>query len=416
MSKYCPLPFIHISSTNDGNYRVCCYSEETAITKDDGTAFNMRRDSVVDVWNSNFYKTLRSDLLNGIENPACSTCWKSEAARVYSKRQQSLEELRGFYTQGITEPVPTLLDIKVGSLCNLKCITCYPGASSQHQSEVDAWRKSGEEVPGLIKLFDDRLKKLNIDIKDYNPKTVNVDALIKNLDPSLKAAKELSLVGGEPLVNPLAHAIIDHCVNQGYAKNMMLTMISNLTTLNTRLINQLSSFKHPMIMVSYDHTAPDKFHYIRYPAKYNEFYANLTELMAVDKIEVKLSTTVSIFNVFDLVDIFKHFEEISKQYPKRFIINVQYVMYPNYFSIQYLPHEQKDQIENQLKMFIADSSQFKIFKENPDMLQVLQSIGNYMNTAVTDFDAVVAEQDRVLHLYDRTRGTDFKSLFPQFSH
>jgi len=416
MSKYCPLPFIHISSTNDGNYRVCCYSEETAITKSDGTAFNMRRDSIVDVWNSNFYKTLRSDLLNDVENSTCSTCWKSEASGVYSKRQQSLEELQGFYTQGITEPVPTLLDIKVGSLCNLKCITCYPGASSQHQNEVDGWKKSGEEVPGIIKLFDDRLKKLNIDIKDYNPKTVDVDALIKNLDPSLKTAKELSLVGGEPLVNPLAHAIIDHCVNQGYAKNMMLTMISNLTTLNDKLINQLSEFKHPMIMVSYDHIDSDKFYFIRHPAKYNEFYNNLIKLMTIDKIEVKLSTTVSIFNVFDLVDIFKHFEEISKTYPKRFIINVQYVMYPNYFNIQYLPQDQKHQIENQIKMFVNESIEFKIFKENPDMLQVLQSISNYMNTPVIDFDTVVAEQKRVLRLYDRTRGTNFKSLFPQLSH
>ena len=132
MSKYCPLPFTHISSTNDGNYRVCCYSEETIIPKPDGTAYNMRRDNIVDVWNSNFYKQLRNDLSNGIENPTCSTCWKHEATNVYSKRQQSIEELKDFYTVGVVEPVPTMLDIKVGTLCNLKCITCYPGASSQH--------------------------------------------------------------------------------------------------------------------------------------------------------------------------------------------------------------------------------------------------------------------------------------------
>jgi organic radical activating enzyme len=411
MSKFCPLPFIHISSTNDGNYRVCCYSEETAITKADGTAYNMRQDSIVDVWNSDFYKQLRSDLTNGVENTACSTCWKHEAAGVYSKRQQTLEELKGFYTEGVTEPVPTMLDIKVGSLCNLKCITCYPGASSQHQAEVEQWKKDGKEVPGLIKMFDARLQKLDINIKDYNPKTVNVEAFINNLDPSLRVAKELSLVGGEPLVNPLAQAIIEHCVDKGYAKNMMLTMITNLSRLNTKLLNQLSAFKHPMIMVSYDHTDFKKFGFIRYPADYKEFYLNLKVIMQNPKIEIKLSTTISIFNVFDLAELFNHFEHLSQRYPRRFIINTQYVMYPNYFSIQYLTQEQKDSIVEEVTNFIDRFKNYKIFVDNPDMLQLVQSIGNYMNTEVADYDAVVLERARVLELYDQTRGTDWRSLF-----
>jgi MoaA/NifB/PqqE/SkfB family radical SAM enzyme len=415
MSKYCPLPFIHISSTNDGNYRVCCYSEETAIPKTDGTAYNMRRDSVVEVWNSDFYKQLRNDLSNGVENSACSTCWKHEADGVYSKRQQTLEELKGFYTEGVTELVPTMLDIKVGSLCNLKCITCYPGASSQHQAEAEQWKKDGEEVPGLIKMFDARLQKLDIDIKSYNPKTIDIPKFISNLDPSLRVAKELSLVGGEPLVNPLAQAIIEHCVVNGYAKNMMLTMITNLTTINTKILDHLSAFKHPMIMVSYDHIDFKKFGFIRHPANYKNFYLNLKVLMRHTKIEIKLSTTISIFNVFDLADIFNHFEHLSQRYSKRFIINTQYVMYPNYFSIQYLTQEQKDTIIKQVTNFIDRFKNYKIFADNPDMLQLVQSIGNYMNTEVDDYEEVISERTRVLELYDRTRKTDFRGLFPQLA-
>lgn len=376
----------------------------------------MRRDSVVEVWNSDFYKQLRSDLSNGIENPACSTCWKHEANGVYSKRQQSLEELKDFYTEGVTEEVPTLLDIKVGSLCNLKCITCYPGASSQHQAEVDGWKRKGEEVPGLIKMFDARLDKLNIDLKEYNPKHVNFDAVINNLDPSLRVAKELSLVGGEPLVNPLAQAIIKHCVDMGYASRMMLTMITNLSQLNAKLLDQITQFKHPMIMVSYDHVDAKKFEFIRHPAEYSNFYINLKILMQNPKIEVKLSTTISIFNAFDLPEIFNHFEHISQRYPKRFIVNTQYVMYPNYFSIKYLTQEQKDKVTKSVTNFVDRFKGYKLFQDNPDMLQLVQSIGNYMNTDLEDFDSVVAERDRVLDLYDRTRGTHFASLFPQLRH
>jgi len=411
MSKFCPLPFVHISSTNDGNYRVCCYSEETAILKKDGTPYNMRRDSIVEVWNSDFYKRLRQDLLDGVENKTCQTCWKHEASGVFSKRQQSIKELEGFYTEGTVEESPTMLDIKVGSLCNLKCITCYPGASSQHQTEVEQWKQEGIEVPALIKLFDERLKKLNISLDDYNPKNIDTKSVIENLEPSLKVAKELSLVGGEPLVNPVALELIQHCVEKSYSKNMMLTVITNLTTLNPKMLDNFNKFKHPMIMVSYDHVDPDKFNYIRYPADYHHFYKNLKTLMSNDNIEVKLSTTWSIFNIFDIPEIFDHWEQLSQEYKKRFIINFQFVIYPNYFSIQYLDKNKKEELATIIDRYLENTLDYKIFKENPDMLELVKSIKNFMNTEVLDYDSVIKERERVLALYDKTRNTNYLKCF-----
>ena len=411
--KFCPLPFIHISSTNDSNYRVCCSTDEYVILKEDGTPYNIQRDSVVEVWNSDYYKKIRSDLLNGIETPACGFCWRQEANGVFSKRQQSIEELKNFYTRGVTESVPTMLDLKVGTLCNLKCITCFPGASSQHQVEADNWKKHGEEVPMLIKLFDEGMKKFNLDVRNYNPKTVDVESYIQNIDPSLKAAKGISLVGGEPLLNPFAKSIIKHCVEKGYAKNTMMTMITNLSTLDSEILDNLSKYKHPSLMVSYDHIDVDKFKFIRFPADYLEFYNNFRTLLTYTDIHIKLSTTISVFNVFDLPEILTHFEQLSQEYKKRFIVNAQFVIVPDYFSIKYLTQEYKDAILKKITAFVKDNENFKLFKENPDMLQVINSIGNFMNSSLENYNTVVAEQQRVLALYDRTRNTDFASLFPQ---
>ncbi len=411
MSKFCPLPFVHISSTNDGNYRVCCYSEETAIIKGDGTPYNMRKDSIVEVWNSDFYKQLRQDLLDGVENETCQTCWKHEASGVFSKRQQSIKELEGFYTEGVVEDLPTMLNIKVGTLCNLKCITCYPGASSQHQEEVEQWIKQGETPPKLIEMFDERLKKLNISLDEYNPKNIDISSVIKNLDPSLSVSKELNLVGGEPLVNPVALELIRHCVDQGYSKNMMLSMITNLTTINPKMLKYFSSFKHPIIMVSYDHVDPVKFNYIRYPANYDHFYNNLKTIMSNDQIEVKLSTTWSIFNIFDLPQIFDHWELLSQEYKKRFIINFQFVMYPDYFNIQYLDLDKKKEISKVVNEYLKKNSSYKIFRENTDMLNLVQSIDNFMYAPVNNAEEVSKERERVLKLYDTTRSTDYLKFF-----
>jgi hypothetical protein len=136
-------------------------------------------------------------------------------------------------------------------------------------------------------------------------------------------------------------------------------------------------------------------------------------LLTYTNIHVKLSTTISIFNVFDLPEILTHFEQLSQEYKKRFIVNAQFVVVPDYFSIKYLPQQHKDTILKKITAFVKDNENFKLFNENPDMLQVINSIGNFMNSSLENYDTVVAEQQRVLALYDRTRNTDFASLFPQ---
>lgn len=421
---FCLLPFTHISSTNDGNYRICCYSEETLIPKYDGTAYNMREDDIVSVWNSDFYAKLRQDLLNGIKNPACATCWKQEENGVYSKRQKTLDESHSMYPSYkkfikdavencyLLSSLPLDLDVKIGTLCNLKCITCYPGASSLHKAEADQWSKEGEEPPGLIKFFNKRVKDLNIDLDQYDPASIDVKQLVDNLDPALKTAVQLSLVGGEPLVNKITEGILEYCVEKDYAKSMMLNIITNLSTVNDKMLRHLNSFKQPMLTISYDHVDPAKFKFIRYPADYNHFTKNIDKVIEFTHIEKKLSTTWSIFNIFDLPEIFDQWELLSHRIGTRFIINFGFVFYPNYFSIQYLEKDQKDAIVSMVDNYMNSHLDYKIFKENKELVEAIYSIKGFLTTPITDFDSVVRERTRVLELYDRTRNTNYKELFP----
>jgi hypothetical protein len=64
-----------------------------------------------------------------------------------------------------------------------------------------------------------------------------------------------------------------------------------------------------------------------------------------------------------------------------------------------------------VESYLQKNKDKKIFKDNPDMLQLVKSISNYMNTPVTDADEVIEERTRVLDLYDKTRKTNYRSLF-----
>ncbi len=420
---FCLLPFTHISTTNDGNYRACCCSEEIIISKEDGTPYNMRRDNVLEVWNSDHYKKLRLDLLNEVKNPTCEYCWNYEASGAYSKRQKTNDEKHDMYpdynifiedalaNNGELSTPPTDLDIKVGTQCNLKCIMCYPGSSSLHQDEQETMIEQGIELPNLLKLFDDRVKKFNFKIEEFNPRDLDIEPIMQNLDPSLKQAIHLSLVGGEPLVNKTTQRLLEQCVEKGYAKNMMLQIITNLSVINHKTINLLDQFKHPMLCISYDHIDPDKFNFIRFPADYKTFRSNFDKLWEYEHIEKKLSTTWGIFNIFDFENIFDEWETISHRIDRRFVINFGLIYYPNYFSLRYLELDQKKEITDRINDFINKNKNYKIFRDNPEFYEAVVSVPGYMGGENLDHEAVCKERTRVLDIYDNLRKTDSKSLF-----
>lgn len=421
---FCLLPFTHISTTNDGNYRACCCSEEIVIPKADGTPYNMRRDNVLDVWNSDHYKKLRLDLLNDVKNPTCEYCWNYEAGGAYSKRQKTNDEKHSMYpdydifindalaNDGTLSTPPTDLDIKVGTKCNLKCIMCYPGSSNLHQEEQEEMIEQGIELPNLLKMFDDRVKKFDFKIEEFNPRDLDVEPIMQNLDPSLKQAIHLSLVGGEPLINKTTQRLLEQCVEKGYAKNMMLQIITNLSVLNHKTIKLLNQFKHPMLCISYDHIDPAKFNYIRFPADYLTFKNNFEKLWEYKHIEKKLSTTWGIFNILDFEEIFTEWESISHRTDRRFVLNFGLIYYPNYFSLRYLELDQKKEITERINDFVSKNRNFKIFKDNPEFYESVISVPDYMGGEPLDFISVVKERTRVLDLYDSIRKTDYRSLFP----
>lgn len=421
---FCLLPFTHISSTNDGNYRVCCCSEEVVITKEDGTPYNMRTDNVNEVWNSQFYKDLRKDLLNGVKNKTCDYCWNYEASGAYSKRQKNNDEKYQMYpdydiyindalaNDGALTTPPTDLDLKVGTQCNLKCIMCYPGSSSLSQDEVEEMKEKGEDIPALMKAWDKRVIELKLDMNEFNPRNLDVEKLVNNLEPSLRQAVHMSLVGGEPLTNKTTTRILEQCVEKGYAQSMMLQIITNLSVINPKTLNLLDKFRHPMVCISFDHIDPAKFNFIRYPADYKTFRDNFESIWQYEHIEKKLSTTWGIFNIFDFEEIFTEWEQIANRTTTRFVINFGLIYYPDYFSLRYLETEQKQEITDKINEFYTKNKDWKIFTDNPEFVEAFISVPGYMGKQDLNHEAVCRERTRVLKLYDRMRGTDYKALFP----
>lgn len=374
MSKtFCIVPFTQIATERNGDYIACCASKCAS-------GYNVATDRIEDVWNSDYYIELRKALSNDIQHPNCQTCWEAESLGARSRRQESNADF-----DGVIKEYPTILDIKVGNVCNLKCITCNQLASSLHDKEVQEWKAQGVALPTWLAIVEDQ----------YTTKDIsNVSIVGQNLDSALKNASNIMLQGGETFMNPMTNELLGYCAAHGYV-NPTVEGVINLTSLTDANIDLISKFPNFKLLVSWDHCDADKFSYIRYPANYAHFQKNLDKLIN-KKIFYGVSFTLSVFNALDLETIFESFKGMS-------FITVSPCLAPDYFSAEYLELAQKEKVINSINVIAEKGYITSRTKER--LLHLIDRIP-------ADFDEVVKERTRVLDLYDQTRNTDYRALFP----
>ena len=380
---YCPLPFSQISTENDGSYRLCCHSNLT-VQNDDGSIAYLQDSPVSEVWNNKFYTSIRSQMNNGERPSACDTCYKLEDKGQVSYRERYNRQLTNTNTL-----MPSNIELKVGNLCNLKCVMCYPGASSLHQQEVNEFIADGIDPPNAFAQFE-----TSEQFKKAKPQQY-ADNL--NLDDCIR----MTLSGGEPLVNKTTDLILDRCINEHLCDQIELEIISNLTVLNPSMLDKLKKFSHSKLLVSWDHVC-EKAHFIRYPMDYNKFIDNLQAVQSAG-IEINVSSCITIFNAFDLKQIFDTWQihEIKT-------VRLELVYFPLYFNIEYLTDAQLDLIREQIRLI--EQCEYSFMSE--DIRLKLNSIKNLKSIKN---DAVIAERKRVIELYDKKRNTDCYALFPSIS-
>lgn len=407
---FCVLPFVFLSNTNGGDYRTCCEAFSF------GTS--MSSTSPTEVWNSDFYRNLRLDLKNGTRNKNCDSCWNVENSGGYSTRQSENAQysnddiknmLSHMYEDGFYSKYPLYFEFKLGNLCNLKCIMCTQIDSSQHESEIKTMRKQGEIVPRTLDYIDSNLKEPH---EIFRLDNQTIDELIENFSLILPHIKNLKLVGGEPLINPLTELVLDTAVDSGFHKNIEIEMITNLSQINNKVFDKIEKFKTVRLSCSYDHIDKDKFNYIRYPAKLENFQNNFEKVLLNEKILLQISTTFSIFNIFDLYKIFTKFNQDTKQ-RQSLPVCFNFVTEPRYFCIQYLEYTQKQEIVYLIQRVLQDFSKERILKENPDMVSYLKNAKDWVLETPHDYQTVRTEMKRVLELYDKMRKTNFRKIFPR---
>ena len=85
---FCMLAWESLGMNTHGRVRACGRSTPNIDNP------SLKNVSIGEAWNSNYYKKLRLDMLNGIKNSNCIKCYKEEDLGGTSKRTVSYKHLR----------------------------------------------------------------------------------------------------------------------------------------------------------------------------------------------------------------------------------------------------------------------------------------------------------------------------------
>lgn len=239
----CPLPWNSLDVSPVGTFAPCCFYQG-AVTREDGTLFDPTVDSVEDVYNSRYMKTLRQHFREGTKLQSCSRCWKEEESGAVSKRQ--LYALRfGDDSRAINweeDDVKNLkmLSVSFGNVCNFKCRICSEKSSSKIAGEIL------QQIPVLQRKNSSAWNALEKGKWIHNGQQL-WDGVGEN-----SQIKYFDFAGGEPLLDKNHLRALESMIERGIAEDISIHYNTNGSTINDKLLETWKHFKKIDLAISID--------------------------------------------------------------------------------------------------------------------------------------------------------------------
>ena len=359
ITKKCVAPWHSLTIQWDGKV----YSDAVAF-EPYGSIYSK---TLTELWQSPRAVRLRESWSKGKpDNEICHSCIKKEetvgsSRRQYFYRNLPVELLKTATYKIDAEPNIWYLEINSSNKCNLKCRMCNGGVSS-------TWIKEEKQ---LAKISPSWMPKR--DIGKYSRVEFDVIKNVLEKKEYFKDLKFLKLTGGEPLMEDQNYELMEQFIEWDIAKNIMLDINTNGTFVNDRLTNIAKNFKIVKLHISLEGTG-QLYQYIRGGDNFTikQLEKNIVEFNKLPNTVIIYTVTVQVYNIFNLVDIWKWYLNIRQPTNEIYFKNV--VVFPRYLNFHVLPKDLKLKAYNLMKQ--ADLPQGDYWPEDRDPHEGIFSQGD----------------------------------------
>lgn len=343
-------------------------------------------------------------MLNGSRPGACVKCFNTEDNGGRSKRQEELERWSIYdspaqkeseqweeYTvdwarthtneRGQIERRLAYIELRLGNVCNLKCITCNPNSSNMWQQDYDV-------VAQKLEFVDQGMTSKNM---RHEPNNWTINRRFWNdLLESSWWARKIYINGGEPTHN-LEHIwYLEQLAERGLAQNIILWYSTNMTHVPKKMLEAWKHFKKVEISASID-AVDARNEYIRFPSKWSKTIEVLKQFEALPNVDLTVVQTVSAFNFPYLDEFYEWIQTTERKW------SLNHVTVPSYLSANIIPQSKR------LKLL-------EVYKEilPPHIHANLNTrySGEHVNGSTLQFVQFVTEMDNL-------RGTNIEEIFPE---
>ena len=206
-----------------------------------GAFWDIKENKILDSRNNWMWKELRKTFLDGRLHDLCTTCSNAESAGASSPRQLNNEylfehlpidiiaEVERIINNDFVAEAVVALDYMPSNFCNYACVMCFAGASSQ---------------------------RYTFEIKNGNQLKYQINPVDTDFFDLIQDVKILGFTGGETIMQPEVHRLLDYIIEQGLAQDMIITMLTNGSEFPDNLLDKFAKFKRVLYTVSIDGVGP----------------------------------------------------------------------------------------------------------------------------------------------------------------
>lgn len=385
-SKFCLMPFITLNTRPNGQVKPCSQVMDMPGIKKDTTVetilesknrpCNLTKDSVEEIWNSEFLKDFRMKKINNEYIKFCETCYQEDSMGVTSKRQSVLN---AYYkdnkhlideakeNNGMMSTMPVWWELRLSSICNEACRMCIPQTSSKMRDE---FAKFSNELPPSVK------KNTEAAIIQYNSHGYlgESEFFLNQFWENISDIKYLELHGGEPTADKTLWELVEKVVSSGHSKHIHVHVHTNIHSLQQRHIELWDQFRTGWIGISIDAYGEEN-EYIRHGSKWSAIENNLKLVKGLGNHWTKwVTSSVMAYNsctMHKLIDWF--IEYVRDNEIDNLWWRMDPVTNPNLMRIEHIPMQLRLEAMEKLTTLIDKSTDQETKNSIQDLMSALRS-------------------------------------------
>jgi radical SAM protein with 4Fe4S-binding SPASM domain len=339
---FCILPWTHLMIQPNGNIQPCC------MTPHDMPIGNTKEDTLEEVWNGFVMKNIRKKMLKGEKPMLCNRCYMMEDNGAVSPRVNMTEKFGADVDKMIANTNRETghnndfslkyWDFRFSNICNFKCRMCGTFASSKWADDEMAIH--GQSNNGLM-----------------NFRSESIEDIMNYVDKFIGDVQEIYFAGGEPLIMDEHYIILEKLIAAGRT-DVILRYNTNFSHIQFKKwdLNKLwepfiNCAKNPkgrvQLFASLDAVGPVA-ELARHGTVWENVYKNIETALKLG-VEVFVSPTISILNVFHVTDLFDTIVKLGIK-PSYIIFN-NFLTDPQCYDIRILPEDLKEELMNKLESY-----------------------------------------------------------------